>query len=808
MSEASSGSSSHLPHVDEPGDAELISAVRGGDIEAYGLLFERHVDAARRLARQLVSSGDADDLVSEAFAKVMGVLQRGGGPDLAFRAYLLTSLRRLHIDRIRARSKLHTTDDMTVFDPGVPFQDTAVAGFDNQAAAKAFAQLPERWQQVLWHTEVEGQKPAEIAPLLGMSANSVSALAYRAREGLRQAFISMHAQDAVDDSCATTRANLGAYIRNGISRRDAAKVEAHLKECRPCSAIYLELSEVNSNLGAVLAPLLLGSAAAGYLAASGLAAKGGVLLLLDRGKDWVLNNPAGRVTVGATAAGAVAAGVAVGLTVDRAPQVPTAKRPPATSPSTTASTTPPAAPPSAPPAAPTRPPTAPGPVAPPVSAPTASVPASVPAAVPASLPDSAPTTAPAPTNRAPQIVRPGFLVTSPAAGQPVVIDLSDVARDPDGDTLRVRSARVLSPSHGTVVKGGAPARAVHGFTGMRQLAPRSSTTITYTPEAGWRGTDTITYVLADDGGNTVTGRVKVTTPNAGPLAKDDEATVELAHPGPVETRIAVLGNDEDINADALTVSVVTQPASGRASAEVNADGTITYTSQGAVHAGFGDSFTYSVDDGHGGTDVATVRLRTTVTPPPPPTNRAPVADDDDADTAYEKAVTIDVLDGDTDPDGDGLSVVAFTQGAHGTVSRGSSGRDVLVYEPEAGFSGSDTFTYTVSDGRGGTDSATVRVEVQPVLPDAKDDVFTYKANCWYPVLANDEFGLGSDLKVVAVSGAEGGRTKHNASEVSYDPDGEFVGPVSFTYTVADRFGHQDTAKVTLNAGPNPCPPGN
>ena len=46
---------------------------------------------------------------------------------------------------------------------------------------------------VLWHTEVEQQKPADIAPLLGMSANSVSALAYRAREGLRQAFLSQHA---------------------------------------------------------------------------------------------------------------------------------------------------------------------------------------------------------------------------------------------------------------------------------------------------------------------------------------------------------------------------------------------------------------------------------------------------------------------------------------------------------------------------------------------------------------------------------------------------------------------------------------
>ena len=54
---------------------------------------------------------------------------------------------------------------------------------------------------VLWHTEVEQQKPADIAPLLGMSANSVSALAYRAREGLRQAFLSQHAADPDDVDC-------------------------------------------------------------------------------------------------------------------------------------------------------------------------------------------------------------------------------------------------------------------------------------------------------------------------------------------------------------------------------------------------------------------------------------------------------------------------------------------------------------------------------------------------------------------------------------------------------------------------------
>src|SRR6476469_10311795 len=134
--------STTLPRVDDPSDAELISAVRWGDVDAYGELFTRHVGSARRLARQLVSGPDVDDLVSVASASTLVVLQRGGGPDLAFRAYLLTAARRLHVDRLRSGARLRSVGDLTPFDPGLPFHDTAVEGFDNAAAAKAFASLP------------------------------------------------------------------------------------------------------------------------------------------------------------------------------------------------------------------------------------------------------------------------------------------------------------------------------------------------------------------------------------------------------------------------------------------------------------------------------------------------------------------------------------------------------------------------------------------------------------------------------------------------------------------------------------------
>jgi len=127
----------------EPGDAELIEAVRSGDLEAYGLLYRRHAGAATIFARQLTGSwAEADDLVAEAFAKVLDMLRTGGGPGAAFRAYLLTTLRNAFYDRIRRDKRLEWSDDMSRHDPGVPWEDTAVAGLESRLAARAFQRLP------------------------------------------------------------------------------------------------------------------------------------------------------------------------------------------------------------------------------------------------------------------------------------------------------------------------------------------------------------------------------------------------------------------------------------------------------------------------------------------------------------------------------------------------------------------------------------------------------------------------------------------------------------------------------------------
>ena len=258
------------PEALPPSDADLIAASRTGDATAYDTLYRRHASAARRLARQLMrGQAGADDVVAETFAKILDLLRRGGGPEGAFRPYLLTAVRRAAYDRHRAERRQVVSDNMEPYDPGVPFADPAVADLERTMIARAFASLPERWQAVLWHTEIEGARPAEVATLLGLKANGVAALAYRAREGQRQAYLQTHVSDAARPECRPVAGKLGAYIRGGLAKRDAAAVAGHLDQCADCRRLYAELDDVNVAMRTVVAPVVLGAAAAAYLAAGG-----------------------------------------------------------------------------------------------------------------------------------------------------------------------------------------------------------------------------------------------------------------------------------------------------------------------------------------------------------------------------------------------------------------------------------------------------------------------------------------------------------------------------------------------------------
>ena len=281
---------------------------------AYGELYRRHVSAAQGLARQLARGpAEVDDVVADTFAKVLDLIRRGGGPQDAFRPYLLTAVRRGAYDRYRGERRSVVTDEIEAYDPGQPFIDPAVAGLERSLIARAFLSLPERWRAVLWHTEIEGAKPADVAPLLGLTANGVAALAYRAREGLRQAYLQMHLSGVARQECRPVAAKLGAYVRGGLSARESQAVSDHLDGCADCRAVYAELADVNVALRGVVAPIFLGPLAAAYLA--GVSAKGGAALAWIAAKaGWIGRAPKGQqAAMAGGVAAAAAAAVALAL---------------------------------------------------------------------------------------------------------------------------------------------------------------------------------------------------------------------------------------------------------------------------------------------------------------------------------------------------------------------------------------------------------------------------------------------------------------------------------------------------------------
>ncbi|TQM85172.1 RNA polymerase sigma factor (sigma-70 family) [Saccharothrix saharensis] len=327
--DAASSDASGVPTSSRPpSDAELLDAVRGGEIQAYGQLFERHVRAARSLARHLARSGaEADDLVSDAFAKVLDAVRAGGGPESAFRAYLLTALRHTAYDKTRRDKKLKLADDLEAVSgvervTTVPFHDPALATLERSLATRAFASLPERWQTVLWQTEIEGQSASELAKLLGLTANGASALAYRAREGLKTAYLQAHLADNPTTRCRATVAKLAAWTRGGLTKRETAQVEAHLDECGTCRAMAAELADVNGTLRAVVAPLVLGAGVSGYLAATAGTAEAGAVAVGAGAAAHSVTTTAQWLGVAASATAVVAA-VVLGVNTGQQPVVPT-----------------------------------------------------------------------------------------------------------------------------------------------------------------------------------------------------------------------------------------------------------------------------------------------------------------------------------------------------------------------------------------------------------------------------------------------------------------------------------------------------
>jgi Putative zinc-finger len=132
-----------------------------------------------------------------------------------------------------------------------------------------------------------------------VSANAAAAMAYRAREKLRQAYLQAHLLASPSPEHEPYRSQLGAYVRDGLSARDRAAVQAHLDGCESCRDLVGELNDVNRMLVLSVAPLFLLGGGGGAVLVAGA---GGAAVAAGAGAEA---GGSGAVAAAATGKGAV-----------------------------------------------------------------------------------------------------------------------------------------------------------------------------------------------------------------------------------------------------------------------------------------------------------------------------------------------------------------------------------------------------------------------------------------------------------------------------------------------------------------------
>jgi len=182
-----------------------------------------------------------------------------------------------------------------------------------------------------------------------------------------------------------------------------------------------------------------------------------------------------------------------------------------------------------------------------------------------------------------------------ANGAPIAED--DVATTPEDTSTTIT---VLGNDHDP---DGDPLHVTAVFNGQGSSSVvKPDGTIAYTPGPDFYGTDVVSYNIADGRGGADTGRISISVSpvNDAPRPVDDYASVLQGN----SVTVAVLTNDWEPDGDALAVTSVSDPAHG--TTRINPDRTVTYTPD----AGFvgRESFSYVIDDGHGGVAQAWVNV--------------------------------------------------------------------------------------------------------------------------------------------------------------------------------------------------------
>ncbi|WP_413205424.1 tandem-95 repeat protein [Rhodospirillum sp. A1_3_36] len=345
-----------------------------------------------------------------------------------------------------------------------------------------------------------------------------------------------------------------------------------------------------------------------------------------------------------------------------------------------------------------------------------------------------------------------------------------------------------------------------------------------TTVSGGDGTDTIVFNDGDtpasdydytyddeDGGWTITGPDgSTTTVTDVEVIEFPDMTVELGPDGRPTAFVIwedipatipkelLLANDSDPDGDTLTIVSVGNGPDSTVTLDENGD--ITFL--GAQDFNGVTTFTYTITDGNGGYDSATVTVRVT------PVNDDPVIESIEGGTGDEDTVITGTVVA-TDVDGDDLTytVPEAHKPAHGTVVFADDG--TYAYTPDENFGGTDSFTVEVSDGHGGVVSQEITVTVAPVNDAPIIGRDTLLTTLDTPVtttiddlLANDSDPEGDPLTFDGVGNAQGGTvTLDEEGTITFTPNEAFVGLGSFEYTVSDGQGGVTTGVVTVSIPP-------
>ncbi|MBU3675802.1 MAG: tandem-95 repeat protein, partial [Chitinophagaceae bacterium] len=231
--------------------------------------------------------------------------------------------------------------------------------------------------------------------------------------------------------------------------------------------------------------------------------------------------------------------------------------------------------------------------------------------------------------------------------------------------------------------------------GKNGTATISGSEITYTPNFGFTGTDTLYYEITESGSGCVQGfkdsaYVVFTVNNQAPSSSAKLGITLPCQPVTINLIDGAVDNEGDA-LEVNSISALSNPSAGTLTN--NNDGTVTFTST----PGFSGtvSFDYTLRDNGEPPLVsssATVTFNVTV-----PTNTAPIAGDDLVDTIKTGQIAYwSILDNDSDPNGNVLSLPSITVAAqHGTASILANG--LLKYIPNSGYFGVDSVTYQLCD---------------------------------------------------------------------------------------------------------------